>query len=82
MVKFTDGLRNRIMNYIKNLSDTIITSNQKALSYGDGKAWDNKKAKTSRLSMPRGRVFQVLEGLEAMKRLRIMRGMVEAIRLT
>ena len=32
------------MNYMKNLSDTIIAGNQKALSYGDGKAWDNKKS--------------------------------------
>jgi hypothetical protein len=63
------------INYMENLSETIIMCNQKALSYGDGKAWDNKKAKTSRLSIPRGRIFRTLEGLESMKRLRILRGM-------
>ena len=38
-----------------------------------------KKAKTSRLSMPRGRVFQTLEGLESMKRLRALRNMASNI---
>ena len=52
------------INYIKNLEDTLIACNRKAYLYKDGKAWDNKKKKTWRKHVPRGKIYMRLSNLE------------------
>jgi len=47
--------------YLTNLHRTVREVNQKALNYGDGKAWDNKKIKTAKRHFPRGPAFKQLE---------------------
>lgn len=53
--------------YNENLNKNLKDNNRKALKYGDGLAWDNKKAKTSRLYKPRGRAYRRLDSIETRK---------------
>lgn len=48
------------MNYFDNLGDVMVMENDKALKYGDHQAWHNKKMKTRKRHMPRGRAFKRL----------------------
>ncbi|AUS02021.1 hypothetical protein NVP3058O_103 [Vibrio phage 3.058.O._10N.286.46.B8] len=63
------------MNYFKNLSEQMILANSKAFheakmdrltGYTKGKAnaWNNKKTKTSKNMLPRGKTHKRLERLE------------------
>ena len=52
---------------MKNLEDTLIACNRKAFLYKDGKAWDNRKKKTWRKHVPRGKVYMRLSNLEGRK---------------
>ncbi len=52
------------MTYTQKLHLSIHQINFTAYLYGDGNAWDNKKAKTLRKQFPRGKVQQRLEALE------------------
>ena len=55
------------MDYMHRLNQALVDNNRKAFLYRDGKAWDNRKAKTQRLLAPRGKVFERLESLEFKK---------------
>lgn len=47
-------------DYFKNMDIMFCETNHKSLSYGDGRAWDNKKIKTMRLQAPRGKAYRRL----------------------
>lgn len=44
--------------------ETLELANRKALMYGDGKAWDNRKKKIYARHAPRGNVYQRLHKQE------------------
>lgn len=44
-------------DYMKNLEATMIACNRKAFLYRDGKAWDNRKNKTFKRYVPRGKLY-------------------------
>jgi len=44
--------------YFENLNSAIINNNKKSFKYRDGKAWDNKKKKTAKSHMPRGKMYR------------------------
>ena len=46
------------MCYLENLQEAMIAANEKARKQGDGKAWDNVKAKTKKRMTPRGKFFK------------------------
>jgi hypothetical protein len=46
------------MSYYENLVNVMKDTNKKALDYGDGTAWDNRKIKTWKQVAPRGKVFR------------------------
>lgn len=49
------------MTYLDNMHAEMIKANEKSRSQFKNKAWDNKKAKTRKRMLPRGKVFQRLE---------------------
>ena len=49
------------MDYLNNLRNMLVEANKKSLSYGDPKAWDNKKKKNRKRHCPRGPAFRKLE---------------------
>lgn len=55
------------MNYLDNLEDTMIKANRKALAMKDGRAWNNRKTKTMRKCLPRGKAFWKIHNLERSK---------------
>lgn len=46
------------------MNSTFIDGNAYAFSYGDGKAWDNRKKKIWKRAAPRGRVYMRLDVLD------------------
>lgn len=46
-----------VMPYFENIDAVLTGANKYALKYPDAKAWDNKKIKTMRNHMPRGKVY-------------------------
>lgn len=46
------------------VGNTLEQANRKALKYGDGKAWDNRKKKIYERHTPRGKVYQKLRQQE------------------
>ena len=44
-------------DYMQNLDEQLVRMNRKALKHKDGKAWDNKKAKVSKMHKPRGKAY-------------------------
>lgn len=59
--------------YFENLNYAIIQNNKKALAYGDGKAWDNKKKKTKKSHMPRGKCYRRFVDMEWKNNCSLMR---------
>lgn len=53
--------------YFNEVTLHLYRNSQKALEYGDGKAWDNAKGKGQKKYMPRGKVFARLEQLNTTK---------------
>lgn len=51
-------------NYMEIIVKTLDDANRKALWYGDGKAWDNRKKKIYARHTPRGNVYQRLREQE------------------
>jgi len=43
--------------YMENLHDTMLKCNRYSYEYGDGKAWDNRKMKTYKRYVPRGKLY-------------------------
>lgn len=52
------------MQYFTNVAKHLEAISDKARNQGDGKAWDNAKAKASKRHLPRGKVYQRLTQLE------------------
>lgn len=56
--------------YFRNLHDTLIAANRKALVHsnskakGSAKAWDNVKAKNAKRMRPRGKVYNRLMAIQ------------------
>lgn len=50
--------------YLDNVHETCILANRVAFQNRDGRAWDNRKAKTRKMYLPRGKAFLRLERLE------------------
>lgn len=50
--------------YTQNLNQTLIKASRKAFLYGDGKAWDNRKAKICRRHMPRGKAYRRMVNMD------------------
>lgn len=48
------------MNYYENIGRSLQAYSKKALQYGNGKAWDNRKAKAWKVCTPRGKVYRRL----------------------
>jgi len=53
--------------YFNEVTLHLYRNSQKALEYGDCKAWDNVKGKGQKKYMPRGKVFTRLEQLNTTK---------------
>lgn len=47
-------------NYMARMDATLSQLNRKALRYGDGQAWDKRKAKCMCVQAPRGKVYRRL----------------------
>ena len=54
------------MSYLERVEETRIAANRQALMYRDGKAWDNKKIKTQKQYLPRGKAYQAVVKREHM----------------
>ena len=52
------------MNYLKNMQEMMIKTNNKSKNQWQHGAWDNKKRKTRSQCLPRGLVFKRLEDIE------------------
>lgn len=53
--------------YFNEVTEHLYRNSQRALEYGDGKAWDNAKGKGRKKYVPRGKVFTRLEQLNTTK---------------
>lgn len=52
------------MSYLENMTQEMIKANAHSRTQPKNNAWDNKKGKTRKLMLPRGKVFQRLENRE------------------
>lgn len=62
------------MTYLENLHETCISANKKALKERKGLAWDNRKVKTRKRYIPRGKFFKRFEKADQS---RIGKGLVD-----
>jgi len=52
------------LTYIERVQGACIDANHAAMLYGDGKAWNNRKAKTRKMYVPRGKCFKRMEEMQ------------------
>ena len=57
--------------YLENMIQVLSDTNNYALRYKDGDAWDNKKKKTWRLHAPRGKVLNRFFNMEKREKVKI-----------
>lgn len=66
-------------NYMTRMATTLTQMNRKAFMYGNGQAWDNRKAKSMRTQAPRGRVYHRLAAMDWRKSYGKLTSPIEAL---